>query len=63
MMMIIKGHEGLESWRTSGDYPNDIIIENGQKTEESPGDLGRLAVTQTPVKNHQLSLMWKTLKE
>ena len=22
-----------------------------------------LAVTQTPVKNHQLTLMWKTLKE
>ena len=29
----------------------------------SPGDLRRLAVTQTPVKNHQLKLMWKTLKE
>ena len=27
----------------------------------SPGDLRRLAVTQTPVKNHQLTLMWKTL--
>ena len=29
--------------------------------ETSPGDLKRLAVTQTPVKNHQLMLMWKTL--
>ena len=37
----------------SGDHPNDSIIENGQNTEKSPGDLRRLAVTQTP-------LMWKT---
>ena len=28
----------------------------------SPGDLRRLAVTQTPVKNHQLILMGKTNK-
>ena len=27
----------------------------------SPGDLKRL-VTQTPVRNHQLTLVWKTLK-
>ena len=33
------------------------ITENGQNTEKSPGDLRRLAVTQTPVKNHQLILM------
>ena len=32
------------------DYPNDSITENGQNTEKSPGDLRRLAVTQTPVK-------------
>ena len=37
----------------SGDHPNYNIIENGQNTEKSPGDLRRLAVTQTPVKNHQ----------
>ena len=47
--------EGKEqtSWRTSGDHPNDRIIENGQNTEKCPGDLRRLAVTQTPAKNHQ----------
>ena len=50
-------------WRTSGDHPNYYIIENGQNTEKSPGDLRRLAVTQTPVKNHQLTLIWKTLTE
>ena len=27
-----------------------------------PGDLKRLAVTQTPVRNHQLTLVWKTRK-
>ena len=59
--MIAKGTGGLGSWRTSGDHPNYNIIENGQNTEKSPGDLRRLAVTQTPVKNHQLTLMCKTL--
>ena len=29
------------------------IIENGENTEKSPGDLRRLSVTQTPVKDHQ----------
>ena len=52
---------GLWSWWTSGDHPNDNIIENGQNTEKSPVDLSRLAVTQTQVKDHQLMLMWKTL--
>ena len=35
-------------------------MENGQNTEKSPGDLRRLAVTQNPVKDHQLMLMGKT---
>ena len=62
---ITKGllFEGLGIWRTGRDYPNDSIAENGQNGETNPGDLRRLAVTQTPVKNHQLILMWKTLKE
>ena len=48
--MIIKRTGGLGSWKTSGDHPNYNIIGNGQNTE-------KLAVTQTPVKNHQLKLM------
>ena len=44
------------------DYPNDSIAENSQNPEMSPGDLRRLAVTQTPMKNNQLTLMSKTLK-
>ena len=43
--------KGLEDLEVGG------IIENGQNTEKSPGDLRRLAVTQSPVKDHQLTLM------
>ena len=41
----------------SGDHTNYNIIENSQNTEKSPEDLRRLAVTQTSVKDHQLTLM------
>ena len=43
--------------RTGRDYPNDSIAKNGQNPGTSHGDLRRLAVTQTPVRNHQLTLM------
>ena len=55
--MITKGIGGLGNWRTGRDHPNDSIIEDGQNTEKSPGNLRRLAVTQIPVKNHRLTLM------
>ena len=48
---------GLGNWRTGGDYPNNSIAEDGQNTETSPENLRRLDVTQTPVKNHPLTLM------
>ena len=57
--MIIKGTGGLRSWWTSGDHPNYYISENGQNTEKCSGDLKRPAVTQTPVKEHQQTLMKK----
>ena len=44
---------GLGNKSTSGDHPNYSIIEIGKNTEKSPGDLRRLAITQTPVENHQ----------
>ena len=53
---------GLGNKRTSRDHPNYSIVEIGQNTEKSPGDLTRLAVTQTPGKNHHQMLVWKTLK-
>ena len=48
---------GLGNKRKSGDHPNYSIFEIGQNTEKSPGNLRRLAVTQTPVKNHRLTLV------
>ena len=56
------GTEGIGNKRTSGDHPNNSIIEIGQNTEKSPGDLRRLGINQTLVRNHRLMLVWKTLK-
>ena len=56
-LRIIKGPGGLGSWRTSRDHSNYRIIENGQNTEKSLGELRRFAVTQTPMKDLQLKLM------
>ena len=51
------------TWKKEGEtIQNYSIAEIGQNTEKSPGNMRRLAVTQTPVENHQLTLLWKTLK-
>ena len=54
---IGKGTRRTGNKNMSGDHPNDSIVKIGQNTEKSPGDLRRLAVTQTPVKDHQLMLV------
>ncbi len=54
---LLKGTGVVGSWWTSGDHSNYCIIENGQNTEKSPGDLRRFAVAQTLEKDHQLTLM------
>ena len=46
----------------SGDHPSYYTTEIVQNPRKSPGDLRRLAVTQTPVRNHQLTLVRKTRK-
>ena len=46
------GTGGLGNKKTSGDHPNYGIVEINQNTEKSPGDLKRLVVTLTSVKNH-----------
>ena len=56
------GTRRLRNKRTSGDHPDYRIVEISQNTEKSPVDLRRLAVTQTPMRKHQLTLPWKTLK-
>ena len=37
--------KGLGNKRTNRGHPDYFIIENGQNTEKSPGDLRRLTVT------------------
>ena len=46
---ISTGTGGLGNKSTSGHYPNYSIVEIGQNTMKSPGDLRRLTVSQTPV--------------
>ena len=44
------------------DHPDYSIVEIGLDTEKSPRGLKRLAVTQTLVKDHQLTLVGKNLE-
>ena len=60
---LLKGLKDFGNKRMSGGNQNYYITENGQNTEKSPGDLRGLAVCQTPVKDHQLTLMWESHKE
>ena len=52
--------EELEISRKSRDQSNLQHCEIDQNTEKSPGELRRLDVTHTPVKDHQLMLVWRT---
>ena len=53
--------ERLETREESTLQKHSIVI--GQNTEKSPDDLRRLNVSQTPLKNQRIELMWKTQKE
>ena len=55
--------KGLKNLTNNEDHPNYSIIKIGQNTGKSPEDLGRLAVTQISVENHQLMLIEKLSKE
>ena len=59
---IGKATERFSNKRTSEDYSNYSITKIGLNTEESPGDLRRFTVRQTPVEDHLQMLLWKTLK-
>ena len=48
---LVKGLEALEITEQVE------TMKIGQNTEKSPGDLRKFAVTQTPVRNHQLMLV------
>ena len=51
------GTEGLGNKRTSVDHPNYSMVEIGQNTKKSPRELRRLAVTESLVENHRLTLV------
>ena len=55
---LLKGLEDLEVGGRVDTIQTTALL---KREEKSPGDLRRLTVTQSPVKNHQMSLMWKTL--
>ena len=59
---IDTGTGGLGNKREGGDSLNYSIIEIRQNLRKSPGDLRRLALSHTPVKNNQVTLVWKTHK-
>ena len=54
--------QGLEDLEIRRDHPNYSFFKISQNTEKSPGNLRRLAITQTWVRNHCLMLMGNTLK-
>ena len=54
---IATGIGGIGNKRTSGNHPNYNIVVIGQNTKKSSGDLSRRAVSQTPVENHQLTVV------
>ena len=58
---LMKELKDLEM-RTGGDCQNYSIVEIGQNIDKSPEYLRKLAVTQTPEDDHQLTLVWKTPK-
>ena len=59
---IYKGTGRFGNKKTIGDHQDYSIVEIGQNIEKNPWELRRIIVIQTPVRNHQLTLLWKTLK-
>ena len=60
---LLKGLEDLEVSGRVETIQTTGIVENDQNPETIPRNLRKLDLTRIPVKNHQLTLMWKTLKE
>ena len=51
------GLEDLEVGGRGETVQTTALLRTARKTEKSPGDFRRLAVTQTPGKDHQITLM------
>ena len=56
---IGKGIRTVGIQKKNRDYSDYSIVEIGKNTEKSPGDLGRLSVSQILVKDRQITLGWK----
>ena len=48
---------------TNKNHPDYCIVNISQNTEKCPDDLRRIALSWTPVKNHQLTPEWKNRKK
>ena len=59
MIIITIMTVGVGNKRTSGIHTNYNIVKNNAK---GPGDLRRLAVTQTTEEKNQLTLVWQILE-
>ena len=57
LLRIGTGIGGPGNKGTTGDHPNYRIVKIGHNIKKGPGDLRKLAVTQNPVKNDQLTLV------
>ena len=55
--MLGNGARRVGNRRKNRDHPNNGMVKIDRNTEKSPGDLKKSVVIQTPVKDHQLTLM------
>ena len=64
-LWTVTKNQDLRNWRSNGEWrlSKQQHCEHQQNTQKSHGDLTRLAIIQTSVKNNQLKLLWKTHKE
>ena len=60
---LLKGLEDLEVGRRVETIQMTALLRTARILRRVLKTMRRIAVTQTPVKNHQLILMWKTLEE
>ena len=58
---LLKGLEDLEVGGRMETIQATALLRTARILRRVPGDLRKLAFTQTPAKDHQLTLMWKAL--
>ena len=63
LQMVGRRTGGFGNKTRSGEHPSCSVVKLDQSTKKSPQDLRRVAITQTPVENHQLTLVWDILNE